>query len=233
MQFPDIIFFAIVAAFLIFRLRSVLGRRTGNERQRPDPFRPSPADHPGAAGPRTPAEPAGDKVIPLPPRPVGDTAPLPPAAKGTPLEAGLTQISVADPSFTPQGFLEGAKVAFEMIVDGFAKGNRKALRPLLNNAVFEQFSDAIKAREDASQHHETTLVAIKEADVIEARMEGRTAFVTVKLASEQVNVTRDKDGHVVDGDPSQVVEIADIWTFARNTRSNDPNWTLVETRSPN
>jgi predicted lipid-binding transport protein (Tim44 family) len=235
-QFPDIIFFAIVAAFLIFRLRSVLGRRTGNERQRPDPFRPSPTD--GRAGPpNAGAQGAGtDKVIALPergPRPADASTAPPVAGKGTPLEAGLTQIGVADPSFTPESFLEGAKVAFEMIVESFAKGDRKALRPLLNDAVFENFSAAIKSREDAKQHHETTLVGIKSVDIIEAQMDGRTAFVTVKFVSEQVNVTRDKDGQVVDGDPNQVTDVTDIWTFARNTRSRDPNWTLVETRSPN
>lgn len=231
MQFPDIIIFAVIAAFLIFRLRSVLGRRTGDERRPRDPFRPSPADRPSSTGSGGGA--AGDKVIPLPSRSAGDTAQLPSSIKGAELEAGLTQISVADRGFMLQGFLDGAKVAFETVVGAFAKGDRKTLRPLLNNAVFEQFSDAIKAREDASQHHETTLVAINEASAIEARMEGRTAFITVKFVSEQVNATRDRDDRVVDGDPSQVIEVTDIWTFARNTRSNDPNWTLVETRSPN
>lgn len=222
-HFIDIIFFAMVAAFLVLRLRSVLGRRTGNERRRPDPFRPGPAN-------------SGDKVVPLPDRSVrgpGEVIEVPAATKGTPLEAGLTQIAVADPNFTPQGFLGGTKVAFEMVVNGFAKGDRKALRPLLNDAVFESFSAAIKAREDAKLTRETTLVDIKSIDIIEARMEGRTALVTVKFVSEQINVSRDKDGRVTEGDATHVAEITDIWTFARNTRSRDPNWTLVETRSPN
>ena len=221
--FIDIIFFAMVAAFLVLRLRSVLGRRTGNERRRPDPFRPGQAD-------------AGDKVVSLPDRSArspGEAIEIPAAARGTPLEAGLTQIGVADPNFTPQGFLDGAKVAFEMVVRGFAKGDRKALRPLLNDAVFESFSAAIKTREDAKLSHETTLVGVKSADIIEARMEGRAALVTIKFVSEQINVSRDKDGRVTEGDASHVAEITDIWTFARNTRSRDPNWTLVETRSPN
>lgn len=222
-HFFDIIIFAMIAAFLVLRLRSVLGRRTGTEQRRADPFRPGPA------------EPAGEKVIPLPDRAgrkPAETIELPPAAKGAPLEAGLAQIHVADPGFTIDGFAGGAKVAFEMIVDGFARGDRKALRPLLNDTVFEHFSAAIKAREDAEQNHETTLVSIKSADIVEAQMDGRTAFVTIKFVSEQVNLTRDKDGNLVDGNPRHVAEISDIWTFARNTRSHDPNWTLVETRSP-
>jgi predicted lipid-binding transport protein (Tim44 family) len=119
-----------------------------------------------------------------------------------------------------------------MIVSAFAKGERKTLRPLLNDTVFDNFAAAIKAREDVKHSHETTLVGIKSVDILEAQMDGRTAFVTVKFVSEQINVTRDADGHVVDGDPSHVAEITDIWIFARNTRSADPNWTLVETRSP-
>jgi len=222
-HFIDIIFFAMVAAFLILRLRSVLGRRTGTERQRPDPFHPSPAEG------------TSDKVIPLPgqaPPPPAEPLSLPPAAKGTPLEAGLTQIQVADQGFTAQHFTEGAKAAFEMIVAAFAKGDREALRPLVNDGVFENFAAAIKAREDAGQSHETKLVGVKSADILEAQVDNRVAFVTVKFVSEQINVTRDKDGNVVEGDPGHVADITDIWTFARNTRSRDPNWSLVETRSP-
>jgi len=234
-HFIDIIIFAMIAAFLILRLRSVLGRRTGEERQRPDPFRPTPLDRPGGANP------SSDKVVHLPERNGragsenggGPTIEVPPAAKGTPLESGLTQIGVADPNFTPQGFVEGAKVAFEMTVEAFAKGERKVLRPLLSDPVFEHFSAAIKAREDARQTHVTTLVGIKSAEILDARMDGRMAYVTVKFVSEQVNVTKDKDGNVADGDPNNIAEITDIWTFARNARSRDPNWTLVETRSLN
>ncbi len=221
-HFIDIIFFAMVAAFLILRLRSVLGRRTGTEQRRSDPFQPRPAE-------------SGDRVITLPDRSGRDGRnglEIPAAARGTPLESALTQIGVADPNFTPQGFIDGAKVAFEMIVENFAKGDRKALRPLLSDGVFENFQSAIKAREAAKESHETTLVSIKSAEIIEARMENRTAFVTVKFVSEQINVTRDKDGRVTEGDPNNVAEISDIWTFARNTRSHDPNWVLVETRSP-
>lgn len=222
-HFIDIIFFAMVAAFLVLRLRSVLGRRTGSEQRRPDPFHPSPAE-------------SGDKVVPLPDRtsrPAGAGPEIPPAARGTPLDSGLTQIGVADPSFSPEGFATGAKGAFELIVENFAKGDRKALRSLLSDLVFENFQAAIKAREDAKESHETTLVGIKSADILEARMEGRTAFVTIKFVSEQINVTRDKDGRITEGDPNHVADITDIWTFARNTRSRDPNWVLVETRSPN
>jgi predicted lipid-binding transport protein (Tim44 family) len=220
----DIIIFAMVAAFLVLRLRSVLGRRTGNERRRADPFNP-------------PKPEASDKVMALPDRtarPLAEVIEQPPAgAKASPLDAGIAQVQSADASFTAQGFLDGAKAAFEMIVEAFARGDRDKLRPLLSDAVYDNFSGAIKTREDAKQSHTTTLIGIRSADLLEARLDQRTAYVTVKILSEQVNVTRDKDGNVVEGDPNHVADIVDIWTFARNTRNRDPNWVLVETRTEN
>ncbi|MEM7225107.1 MAG: Tim44/TimA family putative adaptor protein [Pseudomonadota bacterium] len=232
-QFFDIIILAAVAAFLIFRLRSVLGRRGGHEDSRPqqDPFRKDRSEESG-----------DDKVIHLPER----GAPEQPAPRaeakidkdraaksGTPLDDGLTQIKLADRNFDDEGFVGGAKAAFEMILQAFAAGDTKTLRPLLSNDVFEDFSGFITAREEAKESLETTLVGFKDAQLIEAELQGKTAFLTVKFVSEQINVTRDAQGEAVDGDPSQVASITDIWTFARNTRSRDPNWTLVATRSPN
>jgi len=226
-QFIDIILFAMIAGFLVLRLRSVLGRRTGNERPpRPDPFA---RRGKGARG--------DDKVVelPAPRRPVEVEAEAGPSAgvKDSSLAAALTQIQIADPAFNPQEFVAGAGAAFEMIVAAFAKGDAKALRPLLNDSVYADFSSAIAEREKAGHRLETTLVSVKSADLLEARLEGRVAFVTVKFVSEQVNVTKNAAGAIVDGSPDRVTTVTDIWTFARNTRAKDPNWTLVETRSPN
>lgn len=224
-QFVDIIFFALVAAFIILRLRSVLGRRTGNER-RQDPFaKPQPgAKLPDAAKPDSPTR--GD-VVPLPRR-IGDAAPASSSVAG-----GLTQIKVADPAFDEAGFEKGSRAAFEYIVASFAAGDRAKLRPLLNDEVYGNFESAIDARETAGQTHETTLVRIKSADIVDARMENPTALVTVKYVSEQINVTRDKTGQTVEGNPDRIVDVTDLWTFARNTRSDDPNWMLVSTEAPN
>ena len=119
-----------------------------------------------------------------------------------------------------------------MILDAFAKGESTSLRPLLSDEVFAQFDGAIKAREDAKHTLSTTLVGIREADVADAALDGRIARVTVKFVSEQINVTRDSEGRVVDGDPTSSATVTDIWTFARNTSSRDPNWQLVATHSP-
>ena len=228
-QFFDIIIFAAIAAFLVLRLRGVLGKRTGHEQpQKYDPFRKDKAE-----------EGNQDKVIQLPDRGAGpaeedgEDAEEPVAEPGSPVAGGLTQIKLADRSFEPESFVQGARTAFEMVIAAFAQGDTRTLRPLLSNDVYEDFAGAIKAREEASETLETTLVGIAEADIIEAELQGKTAFVTIKFVSEQVNVTRDAKGEVVDGDESHVASITDIWTFARNTRSRDPNWTLVATRSSN
>ena len=235
-QYIDIILFAAIAAFFVLRLRGVLGKRTGHEkRSRLDAFRN-----------RKGEDSEDEKVVSLPDRTRAETgaedgdetadaamtAEDLEAAK-SPLAAGLSQISLADKSFDESGFLDGARTAFEWVIDAFAKGDSKTLRPLLANDVYGDFAGAIEEREKNGQTLETALVGIRDAQIIEAELQGRTAFVTVKFVSEQVNVLRDADSVVVEGDPDHITDITDIWTFARNTRSRDPDWTLVATRSPN
>ena len=223
--FVEILIFAMIAAFLVYRLRSVLGRRTGEERQRPNPFTARP-DAPRAGAP--------DNVVPMP----GRDRPVPAAAPASPdepvsLHAALAQIAAADPSFEEKHFLQGARGAFQMIVEAFAKGDTATLRPLLADDVYDNFARAVRDRQAAGETLETRIERIADADVVEARMDGRTALVTVKFVSEQMNVVRDRNGAVVDGDPNAVVEAVDVWTFARNTRASNPNWALVETRTTN
>jgi len=221
-QFLDIIFFALIAGFIILRLRSVLGKRTGHEQRDADPFRAR-----RASGPEPqPAELGADNVIALPGQNGGAVA------ADSPLGAGLTQIRVADPRFDAADFLEKAKAAFEYIVTGFAAGEASKLKPLLSREVFDGFATAIRERERKGETLETTIVRLKEAELVEAGMEGRTASITVKYVSEQINVTRDAKGEAVAGDPNRITETVDIWTYERNTRSSDPNWLLVATETP-
>lgn len=235
----DILLFAAIAAFLVFRLRNVLGKRVGHER--PEHANRGRFDRNKDAARDQPANDAGDKVIPLPdlnakPDLGRDDAPMTaPADQPSPggLAAGLLQIRRADPGFSPEGFVDGARAAFEMVVQAFAAGDLKTLKPLLSDAVFDQFRQAIKARDASGQRLETTLVGIDKAEIVEAEMRDRTAIVTVSFRTEQVNVIRDASGETVDGDPTRVDKVTDIWTFSRNTRSRDPNWTLIATRSPN
>jgi predicted lipid-binding transport protein (Tim44 family) len=216
-QYFDIILFAMIAAFLVLRLRSVLGRRTGNERRR-DLFVRRAAPVPDKVA--TPAEP-GKSVLPI-------------ASSAQPSGAvadGFERIRRADPSFEPAQFVEGLRSAFEMIVLAFAKGDKATLRSLLSDEVFQPFAAAIDERVGAKETLETRIVSLDGVDLVEADLLGRTAQVTAKLVSHQINVTRAMDGSIVDGDPQNPIEKTDFWTFARDTRSNDPNWALIATGS--
>ncbi|MBL8697491.1 MAG: Tim44 domain-containing protein [Alphaproteobacteria bacterium] len=219
----DIIFFAMVAGFLILRLRSVLGRRNGDENS--ERWRPRTSQTPAPGAPRS-AEPLPDNVTRFPDRAPGTEAPA--AAPGT-VEAGIAAIRSADPSFDPKSFQQGARAAFEMILGAFAQGDADALRPLLGDEVYRSFSGAIRDRKEAKQTLATTMIGIKSAEIVAAALQGRDAVVTVKFVSEQVNVTRDAAGAVIEGDPNRVETLTDVWTFSRNTRARDPNWLLVQT----
>lgn len=223
----DILFFAMVAAFIALRLRSVLGRRTGNERRRPNPLEAKPVPRPNE--PR-----ANDNVVPLPerPQPARPDEAVPAEMQEGPVATGLTQIRLNDPSFDGEQFVKGATGAFGMIVEAFAKGDREALRPLLSPEVFAGFSSAIEARERRGETLATELVSIREAEIVDAGAAGSKARVTVRFNSQQINVTTDAQGQPVDGQPAQTEDVIDIWTFERDTRSRDPNWQLVETRTP-
>jgi predicted lipid-binding transport protein (Tim44 family) len=217
----DIILFAMVAAFLILRLRSVLGRRTGHERPPKSFVRP--------------AQRAGDEVsgnvVPLAAPGVEVRPPLPTTKPPDAVAAGLERLRSVDSSFDPTGFLEGARMAFEMIVAAFAAGDKAQLRPLLSDEVYKPFSTAIDERDAAGETLETRILQLKSIDIIEAGLVGRTARVTVKFVTDQINVLRAHDGSVVDGHPEDSAEKTDFWTFARDTRASDPNWVLVTTAS--
>ena len=222
----DIILIAMIAAFLIFRLRSVLGRKTGEEQHRYNPYAQQREREQGAEA----SERANgtDNVIPLP-----EQGARPQAPRGrSGAHGGLTQIQIADPSFEPGQFLNGAKTAFGIIVEAFAAGDTATLRPLLSDDLYDEFSDAIRDRLNLRQTLETRIETFRDAEIVAGRLDGRTAFVTIRFTTEQTVCVRDGTGDVIDGAPDQRVEVVDIWTFARNTRSSDPTWLLVSTEAP-
>jgi predicted lipid-binding transport protein (Tim44 family) len=226
-QFLDIIFFAMVAAFLILRLRSVLGRRTGHEQQHAEGHMRR-RGRIGANDAKPDAVPAGPIDIDEVEREMSRAA-GPGASQDT--AAGLTQIKLADPAFDPEEFLAGARSAFSMIIAAFAAGDRDTLHQLVSDDVLVDFIAAINAREAAGETMEHRLVSLSAARIASAEMRGRTAFVEVEFVSEQLNVVRDAEGEVVDGDPDQPDEVVDLWTFCRDTDGEDPTWTLVVTES--
>lgn len=245
----DLIIFAAIALFLIFRLGGVLGKRTGHQR-RLDPF--AKRDE-GKASPRVkPADNDDDapaKPVALPRRRKaaagkdsadaafdGDSDTDDDKAKDSvaddPLAQGLAAIGRADANFNGDFFLNGAKAAFEMIVTAYAQGDGDTLKPLLSKDVLRNFTAAITAREKQGQRMDATLTGIDEASIVAAGMEGRMAHVTVRFESQQINVTYGPDDAIVAGDPEQIEAVTDIWTFQRDVRSRDPGWYLSATRSP-
>lgn len=218
-QFIDIILFALIAAFLILRLRGVLGRRDGFKGRPRDPFAP-PAG--GQAD--------NENVVALPDRgkPDADTDPIE-ADPSDPVAAGLAQLRRSDPGFDTEEFLVGARTAFEMIISAFAAGDSEALKPLLSRDVYANFAEEITKREEAGETLETIVTAIRVSDIVEARVDNRTARLTVKFVSDQTNLTRDHEGRLIEGDPEVTAEVTDFWTFERALKSRDPNWTLVAT----
>ena len=224
-QFLDILFFAMIAAFLVLRLRRVLGRRTGHQQRPPE----------GAAIPRPEPEAEG-KIIELPDRsgPPADADPTATDdAADDPIAAGLARIRSADAAFDVGEFVHGARSAFELVVHSYTTANMGALRGLVDDDILDNFIVEIDARLERREVLMTTVIAIRSADIVDAELHGRTAVVTVKFVTEQVNVTRDAQGRVIEGDPNQVTDVTDIWTFSRSVRARDPNWKLIETRSPN
>lgn len=207
--FLEILFFGMVAAFLVFRLRSVLGRRMGHERDQKAN---------GDASSRADQSASDENVIPMPGK----------RLSSDPLERSLAEIGRADRSFDVDSFTTGARTAFELIVNAFANGDRDTLRSLTSNDVYTTLDEEMRRREDAGETFESTLVRIKDARIIGANLQGSMARVTLRFESEQINVVRDAEGHAVQGQHGVIEPVTDVWTFARDVSASDPNWTLVE-----
>ena len=228
------IIFLALAVFIFLRLRNVLGQRTGSERP--------PYDR--AARNVVHGVQDNHNVVPIPGA-IIDQAPLAPAAdvvpptdrwkgiaeNGSALAAGLDAIVRDDKTFDPKHFVTGARAAYDMIVTAYAAGDRKQLKNLLGKEVYDGFETAIKEREQKGETVETRFVAIDGATITAAEQRGKTAQVTVRFQSQLVSVTRAKDGAVIDGNPDAVTDVTDVWTFARDVSSRDPNWKLVATEA--
>jgi predicted lipid-binding transport protein (Tim44 family) len=219
-----------IAVVLLFKLRNVLGTRTGNERrydpvqrqeQQTDVRRDDNVIHiPGREPVRSDADSAAE---PAPPVWQGY------AEAGSPLAGGIEKIAAADPGFSPRSFLEGARIAYEMIVQAFAEGDKKALKPLLAREVFDGFSAAIDTRQRNGETLESKFVGIDNSKIVAAELVAKRANVTVRFISDLIAATRNRAGEVIDGDALKVRQITDVWTFERDVASRDPNWRLVST----
>lgn len=227
----DILIFAAIAAFLVYRLNAVLGTRHGDERQRPNPFAARPAPRPG--------ENKGEVVtLPAPaPRrkemPPADMASIVDATANSDgrIETGLAEIALADAAFDPAHFVSGAKMAFEMVVTAYARGDLDALKSLVSPKLYADFAAGVKAREEKGHTAHVEIHRIKAARIVEAHLGGAMAYVTIDFDVEETAFTKDRDGNTVEGDEGRIFSVEDIWTFTRDTRTHDPNWMLIETRA--
>ncbi len=226
-----------VALVVFWRLRSVLGTRTGTEKPPLDPFQSKRSE-------AQKGQDAADTVLRFPqngssPTPADSEreSPIPVwtgyAEPGSDLATALERIAEADPSFAPRSFVEGAKMAYEMILDGFSKGDKAALKNLLSKEVFEGFASAIDNRQTQGHRVESRFVGINKATIQSASLVGgKRAMITMSFVSELISATFDKAGDVIDGDPKEIREVTDVWTFERDVTSRNPNWKLVATEAP-
>jgi predicted lipid-binding transport protein (Tim44 family) len=228
-----------IALVVFWRLKSVLGGRTGQERPPIDPYAARRrGETPVTPGPtegnvlRLPKESEASEATALapkePPSPIWTGY----ATEGSAVAQGLERLASTDPQFSPKGFIEGAKNAYEMIVEAFARGDKMALKSLLSRDVYDGFSRAIEARDAAGQKLESRFVGIDKAEIVAVELNGKRAVVTVKFVSQLISATLSKNGAVIEGDPKQVRQITDVWTFERDMGSRDPNWKLAATDEP-
>ena len=158
------------------------------------------------------------------------------AARGLPAGPAvraLVDIKLADRNFDTERFLSGARMAYEMIVTAYARGERETLRPLLSDDVFHAFESAIKGREEKSEKVDFTFLSLKSARITSAEMKAQTAEIAVTFESEVMLAGYDASGALIEGDAKTPHSVTEVWTFARDVRSNDPNWTLVATAAVN
>ena len=228
------IIFLALAVFIFLRLRSVLGQRTGRERPPYDPYSARDAVR----------SPATDKVVTLPQRPAepASTRPVeaaPPltdrwkdvAETGSSVAAGLDAIAAADSGFDAKHFITGARAAYEMIVTAFAEGDRRQLKSLLSREVYDGFDTAITEREGRGETAEARFVSIDGSTITAAELRARTAQITIRFVSKLISATRGRTGNVIDGDAEKVTDVTDVWMFARDVSSRDPNWKVVATEA--
>ena len=218
LQLLDILIFAMIAGFLFLRLHRVLGKRTGNEQ---------------TPGRLTEDEMQGMDVVPLHPGQPAPEATLSEGSNEDPIP-GIGDLKAADPHFRADEFVIGVETAFEMIVEAFGRGDTQVLESLLDKQTLHGFVAEIERRGKAKEEVDTSLISIESCQLVEVLMEASLARVTVNIVSKQIHAVRNGEtGEIVEGDTAKVATVNDLWTFARDVRSQDPNWRLVETRLGN
>jgi predicted lipid-binding transport protein (Tim44 family) len=212
-QLLDIVLIAMLAGFVLFRLYTVLGRRTGHERPPQENYRIGPQQ--------------AEDTVGAAPKLTHASAERP----SDPVASGLLDIGLADRGFDKEHFLKGARAAYEMILTAFANNDRATLKPLLSDEVYSAFEQVMRRREQGGDKATMTLVGFTDVKIIAAALKGSTAEITLAYSARLIAATTNSQGTVIDGDDKSVRDVTDVWTFIRDSRARDPNWTLVSTSS--
>ncbi len=215
MPFIDILIFAAIALFLIFRLRSILGSRDGFEQKRPEQ-----SAFDGTA--QTDNDNVPKKIVPLRTKKAASKI-----ANGQGLEA----VRQADPLFRDDEFMQGAASAFSMVLQAFADGDLSTLRRLLAFELYEEFAQSIHTRNKEGDQLMITVHAINDVQLTDASVKDSIASVTVTFVSEQSRTVKNNSGDIIEDESEERAVITDIWVFERDTQLDDPNWKLVETQN--
>lgn len=220
----DLLIFGGIALFLYFRYKGILGTKHGEERERKTIFDIKKDDK------KSTASKSKDDAH------LKDDSPMTPkdfiqSTGNKNIDATLTKISLKDRGFTPHDFINGAKYAFELIVEAFAKGDKETLEPLLSGELMDSFESVIDDRAEKGHILHTDIINVKKAEITEAGVFANKASVTVSFTAEEVKVMKNTDGEILMGDPDQIHEITDIWTFTKDLDTQDPNWILTATRT--
>ncbi len=228
-SFELIIILALVAVFILLQLRRTLGKKTGY-----DPTKDQPGDRDSSY--RRPTDQSHsddeDNVVPIrreedQPEPAVNLG----LAKSSPFYSVIEKIHLFDHTFNLRSFFDGAEYAYGLVLNAFWSGDRKTLRNMLSRQVFDQFDGVIADMERKKLRHENKLMDIEKIDLKDVNLTGSLAEITVEFTSHMIMTTRDGDGNIIEGNADRAIKVIDIWTFCRDVKSRDPNWTLVATRT--
>jgi predicted lipid-binding transport protein (Tim44 family) len=223
-SYADIIFFAAVAIYLALKLFSVLGRKNDedmNLESKAQSIRV--VEVLGGKEVQQAGAPAALKPqVFVPKNNLEDFKFSDDAAK-----SGIKEVIEKDATFSLENFVEGAKIAFEMVLKAFSEGDKKTLKELLADDVYPDLEREIDSLKEKNLASTRSLVAIEDAEIVSASVSGSRVRIFLKFLTEQINFVKDADGNVVEGDTKAIISVEDVMGFERNTRSSNPNWTIV------
>tara|TARA_B100000242_G_scaffold292114_1_gene266807 strand:+ start:125 stop:805 length:681 start_codon:yes stop_codon:yes gene_type:complete len=215
----DILILAMIAIFIINRLRNVLGKKTGNESDIVEKF----TQRKSAFKESEPDSISDEKVTKL------DHKIKKTFHSNKKINSVINEIIKIDNNFEINSFFEGAKKAFEFILTEYSNNNLKVLEKLVNKNIYKEFENQINLRTDKNEELEITVISVKTPEIKSVNLEKKyTAYFKLLFSSEQVQITKNSKGDIIDGDSNQILQIKEIWTFSKNLKSKDPNWILEE-----